>query len=419
MQLFPSSNSAVPNHLLCCLPLAGKSLQRALNTTRFPAAIATTLLCCIGLTPVVDAQPPLPAGEPANVGDSQVVVDSQLNADTKVMAEIKWPDHNQQLMPPSNLDLSETNPLPQKHLSRLNSARRQVNQPTGSPALQPAENDPTFLALFQAGGDPAEIAESRLSDLLKKLRQSRQLRDGGASQSGAANSPIGAANGADAAVDPTTSSIDETFVDPVDMQESVNEIRERIRMIRRWRDQMSASTGSENQQGIKPPVMESGPLGNPGDEQRAQLRRSISNPQGPGGSDPAIEMPDGKQGQHVSATQMMDGPVDHLALGESLYQTGNYETALLSLSQLDSRQLPPEDATWVGFMVAMCHYRTGSTDKAESLLREIVNTKSGDPMLATARWWLEHVQETGDAKKRMQQATVLMEQLNQPATNAN
>ncbi|OUT60993.1 MAG: hypothetical protein CBB71_06210 [Rhodopirellula sp. TMED11] len=414
MQFLLSSKSAVSNSSRKGLLSVGKCLPSA-DQLRTLIAIAAALLCCTGLAPLVDAQPPLPSGQPADLDG------------TKVMADINWPADGQQLTPPSNLDLSQTNPLLAKplspnHLSRLNSARRQpdqAGQPESSGSLQPAANDPTFLALFQADGDSAEIAESRLSELLKKLRQSRLLRDGGSFATDATGAETTADSGASDLADSSTRSIDDTFVDPVDTQASVNEIRERIRMIRRWRDQMSARIGSENRQGISPPLMERGPLDNGGNEQQALLRRSITNPQGPGGNDIAIEMSDAKQEQHVSATQMLDGPVDHLALGESLYQTGSYETALLSLSQLDSRQLAPEDSTWVGFMVAMCHYRTGNNGKAESLLREIVNTKSSDPMLATAQWWLEHVQETSDAKAQMQQATVLMERLNPTDANAN
>ncbi|NND98989.1 MAG: hypothetical protein HKN47_16865 [Pirellulaceae bacterium] len=113
----------------------------------------------------------------------------------------------------------------------------------------------------------------------------------------------------------------------------------------------------------------------------------------------------------ISATQVLSDPVDAFRLGQSLFQTRNYTAALKALQSVDSDRLNVSDRTWLKLLTSLCHRRLGNIQAAEAGLRDIANAQSSDYPVSVARWWLKQTEMVGNAQPLVGDITAEMDSL--------
>jgi hypothetical protein len=100
----------------------------------------------------------------------------------------------------------------------------------------------------------------------------------------------------------------------------------------------------------------------------------------------------------IPAARILPAAVDAFELGQSLYRTRNYAAALKALQSVPAEMLSSEDQTWLELLIALCQRRLDNSDKAVGRLREISNAAAKDQMITVARWWLKQTEATNDTQ---------------------
>jgi hypothetical protein len=92
-----------------------------------------------------------------------------------------------------------------------------------------------------------------------------------------------------------------------------------------------------------------------------------------------------------------------LALGNSLFSLGDYESALKAYRHVDLTGLRAEDRMPVEYLTACCLRRLGRTDEAANLYREIAGSR-GDPFFAEcAQWQVTSLRWKQDFQSRLEE----------------
>jgi hypothetical protein len=86
---------------------------------------------------------------------------------------------------------------------------------------------------------------------------------------------------------------------------------------------------------------------------------------------------------------LVDGPIDRLALADSLFATKDIEFALQMYAQIDPQSVTPDDQLWIEYQVAGCHRRLGNIAEAEQRYRRLAGMTEGGWYASQARWWLD------------------------------
>lgn len=102
------------------------------------------------------------------------------------------------------------------------------------------------------------------------------------------------------------------------------------------------------------------------------------------------------------ADRVFPKPVDLFELGNSLYQTGELQTALEAYSQVDRGTITAAEAVWLDFMIASCQRRLGNWEEAESLYRSVANQAIAPNLSKPAQRWLKQLALVTEAKKSFQ-----------------
>lgn len=121
--------------------------------------------------------------------------------------------------------------------------------------------------------------------------------------------------------------------------------------------------------------------------------------------DPAAEAP--------GVDAITTDPVDALALGHSLFATGNHSLALKTWQGLESTVVEPHERQWMDYFVASSLRITGDREAAEAAYRDLVNSKqSGYPVEAAETWlrWIEKRKRTEEDRLRILSALDALEQ---------
>lgn len=118
---------------------------------------------------------------------------------------------------------------------------------------------------------------------------------------------------------------------------------------------------------------------------------------------------------------IVDGPVDRLALADSLYAGGQIDLALQTYGQVDGEQLTAEDRLWIDFQIASCHRRLGNDPEAEQRYRRLAGTQDGGVYASQSRWWLDAMTARRALESDLQRVTESLKSLEQQshATAAN
>ncbi|MCA9137417.1 MAG: hypothetical protein KDB00_11680 [Planctomycetales bacterium] len=281
----------------------------------------------------------------------------------------------------------------------------------------PGDDTPTLRSIMSEKMPDRPDVQARLDALIKSTQQAREVRQSAEIPSPAETSlqqpstafsmGIGSLQG------PKVDDADNEAASSGNATRSMSEIRERIRILQRLRRdrQMSDAFKQANpiQGGVAAPVLASpggvvnepsqsanGPEANQSSTATTAIDESLQAPDEQHTPEPLED-----KGTSVSSQRILSKPVNTLALGESLYQTGNYEAALKAFRQVEVSKLSQSDRTWLDLLVALCQRRTGDFSTAEGTLREIANEESSDYPVKAAQWWLKHASASNETRTKM------------------
>jgi tetratricopeptide (TPR) repeat protein len=250
---------------------------------------------------------------------------------------------------------------------------------------------------------PVDAVRRKIEQLIETTEQARRLR---------ADEPFSAASPAgDAASRPLASpggSSSQTSSDEPDTVQQINEIRDRLRILQRFRRDEAISRRAEaaaaKVPAWEPPATteEIKPKAKPDDSLDEQVAEALKADQPAADDQDDSEAAEPQAVESISGQRLLSDAVDSFALGESLYRTGNYKSALAALQKADTSGMSPSERTWMDLMIALCQRRLGTYDKAEGALREIANAKSSDYPVQVAKWWLKYAEADYESKTRLE-----------------
>ncbi len=274
--------------------------------------------------------------------------------------------------------------------------------PLGTP-LGTAQEIP-LVQLPPAAAEHRAVDEVRrkLDQLIETTEQARRLRGGQAFPS-----PMPSGEPAAPQWTPPVESAPQASSEDPDTVEKINEIRERLRILQRFRrdEAISQRAGA-----VAPEVPEPKPPATAEVRSAADANTKLDQQVAPAlaadrdaatesdADDAAKSVPD----ESVSGQRLLPDAVDSFALGESLFRTGNYRSALQALQAADTSGMSPSEHTWLDLMIALCQRKIGTYDKAEGGLREIANAKSSDYPVRIAKWWLKYAEADYESKTRLE-----------------
>lgn len=96
------------------------------------------------------------------------------------------------------------------------------------------------------------------------------------------------------------------------------------------------------------------------------------------------KLPDIPQQEIAPANETLDP----LALGNSLFSLGDFESALRAYRQINLSSLQIEELAPVRYLIATCLRRLGKNDEAANLYREIASSKGDEFFADCAQWQL-------------------------------
>ncbi len=208
---------------------------------------------------------------------------------------------------------------------------------------------------------------------------------------------------------------------PLETTRSVDEIRERIRMLQRLRSRARPSTVPTASPSVEPPALPASPSlssvtaetkdtgvpvsQSPVEPSLVEIQENLQT------GESTAPVPQSPVKPSIVARRMMDRPVNPLALAESLYRTGNFQSSLTALRSVDLNGMSPSDRTWIDLLTALCQRRLGQGADAEAMFREIANDKSVDYPTQAAKWWLAHTEKTNRNQPAMKTLNAEISQL--------
>jgi tetratricopeptide (TPR) repeat protein len=93
-----------------------------------------------------------------------------------------------------------------------------------------------------------------------------------------------------------------------------------------------------------------------------------------------------------SQTAASPGPVDPMALGQSLFRTGDFDGALKAFELAKKSATDPHDRIAIKYLSAACLKKSGNVNESTMLFREVANSKLDDVLAECARWQLSALQ---------------------------
>ncbi|MEO1616788.1 MAG: tetratricopeptide repeat protein [Planctomycetota bacterium] len=190
--------------------------------------------------------------------------------------------------------------------------------------------------------------------------------------------------------------------------QSLDEIRERIRILQRLkRDRQLMDRAARDQAPVDPGLVVTPQVpmevGNNTPELDAQVGPALDRAdEVDAGGNVSTDTPATTSPASLTGSQILPKPANAFALGQSLYRTGNYESALKSFRTAEKLSMTPSEKTWLELMIALCEHRLGRSGEATGLLRDIANMKSSDYPIKVATWWLQHAEATGETEAKWQ-----------------
>lgn len=117
------------------------------------------------------------------------------------------------------------------------------------------------------------------------------------------------------------------------------------------------------------------------------------------GSEVATQGPIAKP-MSSAGTLVFNEPVDQWELANSLYMTGNFESAIKNYrAALATGSLTPQESAWVRCLIGCCQRQAGDAVAAETIFREVANEKTGAYPVDFARWRLKQISQRVETER--------------------
>lgn len=130
------------------------------------------------------------------------------------------------------------------------------------------------------------------------------------------------------------------------------------------------------------------------------------------------EPPPAQQPGYMSATTVLDSPVDRLKLADNLFATGEVQLALTMYEAVKTKDLSAEDRHWHTYQQACCHRRLGMFGAAESIYRQLAGNSDAGDVSVMSRWWLERLEDRKELEAQADQIRTLIQTYKQAQANA-
>ena len=174
-----------------------------------------------------------------------------------------------------------------------------------------------------------------------------------------------------------------------DASARAREIRDRLRLLRRLRQSPPTKNDQPQTPMIPSPLPSVSPVSpkssNPASPTTLNAIEKSLEPM------TSVDESGGISPQSITATQVVPQAVDHLRLGESLYQTQNYAAAQKALQAVDRESLTASESIWHELLLALCRRRLNDESGSEAALRELVSADSDGKIGTIASWWLGQI----------------------------
>lgn len=92
-------------------------------------------------------------------------------------------------------------------------------------------------------------------------------------------------------------------------------------------------------------------------------------------------------------SELVDGPIDRMALASSLFATHRWKECLRTLEAIDLKNINDENRHWLQYVDASCHRKLGNLPEAESSYRKLLSMTKRGWIADAGRWWLDHMNE--------------------------
>jgi hypothetical protein len=110
---------------------------------------------------------------------------------------------------------------------------------------------------------------------------------------------------------------------------------------------------------------------------------------------------------------IVQGPVDRLALADSLFAGGQVDLALQAYEEVDSSTLSGEDGLWIQYQLASCYRRLLDYPEAEKRYRHVAARPDGGMYATQARWWLDAMTARRSLEADLHRVTQSLQSLEQ------
>lgn len=105
----------------------------------------------------------------------------------------------------------------------------------------------------------------------------------------------------------------------------------------------------------------------------------------------------------LTATTVLNSPVDRLKLADSLYAAKEHGLSLQMYDAIDKTKLSSSDRIWLRYQQASCFRRLGKTAEAESIYRQIAGESNAEWLADTSRWWLDRLSDRKELDAELKQ----------------
>jgi TolA-binding protein len=103
-----------------------------------------------------------------------------------------------------------------------------------------------------------------------------------------------------------------------------------------------------------------------------------------------------------TAETLAGASINRLALGDSLFGTGQTELALQAYSNIELTKVAAVDRYWIEYQIANCHRRLGNVPEAQQRYRKLAGLVDAGWCAGHARWWLDALATRSELQKNLE-----------------
>ena len=112
-----------------------------------------------------------------------------------------------------------------------------------------------------------------------------------------------------------------------------------------------------------------------------------------------------------AAQTITDMAVDKRALADNLFGSGEYKLALDVYQELLGGQPPPGEAVWYRYQAATASRHLKDPQRAATYYREVAADRNNEFLSENAKWWLNVMENNTNNDRRLQELSMMMEQI--------